>query len=488
MGGLHTRRVASLLVAGLVIAGCSDPAPTFGESTLDRDAWSATVSSLDTRFFNDASLNGWTTHPEARCYASVRQDGRSQVALDIAWCGPAYSLQSTDGIPWILYPLREAPTGGAGSVSVVVQGEPRIPTSPIPGFVTFWRPDGRTPPANAPTYGIVKPTPPAAVPRTVFFERSIPAAPFDTRDDSLRGVKTWVGTFQPQEVAFALDVSGVGRRTLAEVNGELRSAPPGHAFMTWILNSSDAWTDLPDITLDVLIDGAVVLQIDGWGASRERYLTAVVEDSSAVTLRLRDWNGWEQTLNLMSGERSNAPVILYSGRDSLQSVSRTYQMPFTVVGRIGLRDYPEGRFPFGEYPHILSVQGFALTWVAEARFGSGSQPTRNVIFPSSTDRAFLTWVTSVSGGNTWFGTLQAEALTLLLPDGTRQPAVYVGDWRGTACELVPNQIYFEVPADFTSGVIEVKPGRSVSRIGCNLFTSTVLDYRDTRVEVEVLIP
>lgn len=479
-----------MVVAGLVVAGCSDPAPTFGKSALDRDAWTETVSSLDTRFFNDASLNGWTTHPEARCYASVRQDDRSQAALDIAWCGPAYSLQSTDGIPWILYPLRGAPPSAGGSISVVASGEPRIPTSPVPTFVTFWRPDGRTPPANPPTYGIVKPAPPAAAPRTVFFEPSIPVAPFDTRDYSLRGVNTRVGTVQQQEVAFDLDVTGVSRRTLAEVNGELRSAPPGHAFMTWILNSSDSWTDLPDTALDVLIDGAVVLQVDVWGAARERYLTAVVEESSAVTLRLRDWNGWEQTLNLMSGKRSNAPVILYSGRDSLQSVSRTYQMPFQVIGRVGFTDYTDRRgvFPFGEYPHTLSVQGFALTWVAQTRFGTGSQPTQNVIFPTSTDRAFLTWVTSVSGGNTWFGTLQPEAFTLLLPDGTRQPAVYVGDWRGTACELVPNQIYFEVPADFTSGVIEVKPGRSVSRIGCNLFGSALLDYRDTRVEVEVLIP
>ncbi len=224
-------------------------------------------------------------------------------------------------------------------------------------------------------------------------------------------------------------------------------------------------------TATLVVDGRRTTLLDAVVEGEGQLLAlSVPATASHIELELAQ-AGVTQTLDLRSGElAAGAPEVNYrpgnrrtakGGFSWLRSdVNKSFSLPFRLSD--GLFD--------GTYPTEVTVMAMDL------QYWYGPSLTA-----SAADRALLIPIVDVLGGNTWKGTLPADRLTLTDAEGHRYKAKSRSARKTDEVNLFESgDLYFDVPADITSGVVTMSPG-SLSVNG-TFFRSLKLQYRQERAQ------
>lgn len=381
-------------------------------------------------------------HDDTRCYFGVAQ-GQSDQVDDQLRCGPVLFVDGDPDEPYLSFPLTasDAETG----VRLTVGDRPVDPDpAAVPADVDLVRHDGKHPPDGA--GGLEPPEPP-------------PAA--DDLVDAVELGSTSLDT-PPEGAAIGslnADYELMGLATVDRfgTGDEARRAPEGHQLIAFQLaqgpGEAPPGTGTPAVA--VQIDGGSPRDITGLVGSDSTIVVAAPEDAESVDLVVTDADV-EQRLSLLDGAPAPGNLRVLTRVNRSQQIGAVHQI--TATGTDSAGSLPVSG--------TITVESVTLDWFLP------EDPTRRA---ANGDVALLVvdlsfnWVeiTPPDAG------LGEQAFTLAMPDGGTLPAVNL------AADPVNSVIVaFEVPADFTTGTLNIggvvpQPGGVSIDFGASVYPTAI---------------
>jgi hypothetical protein len=432
--------VAALLVAAVLVL--PDDAPDLEWQGQDIDLPGETLEEADAIFDALVDERHGARHDDSRCYFGV-PDGQPDQVDDRVRCGPVLFVDGDPAEPYLSFPLTESDAGTG--VRLTVDDQPVEPDpAAVPADVDLIRHDGKRPPSGA--GGLEPPEPP-------------PAA--DDLVDAVELGTTSLGS-PPEGAAIgslnaSYELTGLATVDRFGTGDEARRAPEGHQLIAFELAAGPGETPLATGTpaLSVQIDGGTPRDITAIAGSGGTIVVAAPDDAEQVDLIVTDAEV-EQRLSLLDGTPAPGNLRVLTRANRGQQVGAAHQVTATGTD-------PAGSVPISG---TINVESVHLDWFLR------EDPTRRA---ANGDVALLVvalsynWVeiTPPDAG------LAEQAFTLAMPDGSTLPAVNLA--ADPASSVI---IAFEVPADFTTGTLNVggvatQPGGVSIDFGASVYPTAI---------------
>ena len=406
--------VVVLLVGAGLFLSRGDPLTLGGRYV---SAPEAVLADADDVFAEYAGERHGVTAEDSRCYFELAEAGGHEVRDTLA-CGPVLFVDGDAERAWLRFPVSASAQGGDVRLSVAALPTDADPSaSPDTGLLR--RPDGGSPPAG--TAGLEVPSPSRA------------AAGWSTTgpfpDLAFEAPEV---TSRLSGPAAAVTVTGLTWADRVGAGEEARRPAEGEEFLVvrYAIGPGEGLSSTPP-ALSYQVGGAepmpVAPELVTPGSTVE-VLLSVPAGAEAVDLVVVD-AGLRQRLSLLTGAPGEENVQVLARVNRRVELGATQQLTGTLSG--------SGRVSSGAL-FSVTLDRAALQWFA------GAEGTRH---PADPGDAWLLLDVSMGIPDQEPGAVPVEYLSLTLPDGS---VLRAGDLDEDPGLVLPA---FQVPADFTDGVI-----------------------------------
>jgi len=405
--------VLALVGAGLFFFLSGDDITYQGRDIVEPEAVLTDAESTLGRIVGER--NG-ATNDESACYFVARNAETTDIE-DRLVCGPVLFVDGDETQPYLTFPLEAS--AGEGDATLTVADEP---DSPAPAELAdpelLRRPDGASPPEGS--GGLAVPQPPRAE------EGIFTVVPLDGLELESTPVNARIGS-----PTMSIDVSAIGEPERYGQGDDARRPAEGEKFVAFeIATGPGERGPVAEFSLAVQVDedDPIPLPEDADLSSEPAGMAiSVPDDAEDVSLVVSE-GSLVQRLSLITGEPDPGNVAVW------QRANRGQALSFSQG--VTLRASQPG-FVTEDLAGTLTAQAVELTYFA------GPNADRA---PSGPSQALLV-VDAALTLDGQVGQLDPPFWTLTLPDGTVLPA---GDLNDDPSLIA---IAFEVPADFTDGVL-----------------------------------
>lgn len=429
-------------VLGFVVLGGGDDAPKItyqGKALANGDE---TLTKAETSLAAVVQRRHGASNADTRCYfVQPTQPDAGQKKTDIQSslrCGPVLFVDGNPASEYVAVSVTGTVDGNKATLTAQdVAGD--VTPAKLDDGVKLIRPDGKTPPEG--TGGLSVPAPPAADKNVI----TVATLGDTTKPGSVNGVMVGLST--------RVTITSAGTVPRYGTGDAARSAPAGQKLLAFQVSYGPGEGSATSTKrASLVVDGAsrtLPLASDG-----DQWIVAAVPTSSSPVLQLVD-GGITQTLSLPDGKPgpNNAQVLLRKNTTTV--LSQQFPVPFRVA----------------DSRTSVKVTVTARASNAELSFWP---PGHEGTHASSGSKAILFVrlnYTDPTQKNQTFG-FDPPLLRLRLPSGQIIPA------RNIATD--PTKVYnvFEVPADFTTGQVQITGsekvgGTTVTVITPRTFTVTI---------------
>jgi hypothetical protein len=366
---------------------------------------------------------------QSRCYFSKptkRPSGAKKTDVDDhLTCGPVLFVDGDPANAYLAVPFRSENAGGKAQLTPT-DSLADVEPAAVPDSVTLVRPDGKSTPSG--TGGLSVPKPPAAdkdvLTAAQLGETSPPPA--------LEGA-TMIGRSSGVTVLAAGSIDRYGS------GDDARSAPAGEQLIAFKVRTESGDVDKNgSATVSVAVAGSAPRPLPRISGPDD-YVVVAAPTSAAVSLQLAD-GGFTQELSLPDGKPGAGNIAVLARKHRTATIGKKVDVPVHLRGAGGSAD----------------VTFHASAAIASLDFWVPNHTDRH---PASAANAMLSvdldYTDPHSPGHTYG--FDPQLLKLRLPDGKLVAAHNIA-----AAGKIFN--VFEVPADFTSGTLQVAGSETVGSV------------------------
>lgn len=433
---------AVALVAGLVtFLVWPDDAPTLTFDGKEVAAGSATLSTAETALNTAVESRHGAKTDDTRCYFArpkTRESGAKKSDVENALrCGPVLFVDGEKSAAYLRVPLTDKESGGKVTLTAPDDVTSIQPTAL--SDVDLVRPDGKSAPDGVGTLEV--PAPPPAD-KDVLTATSLGST---SPPPSLSGASI-IGKDTKVTLARAGEISRYGS------GDDARSAPDGQKLIAFQVSyGAGAISSSASSKAALVIDGSTPRDLPS--ATADSFVVAAVPSGGSPVLRLVN-GGFTQTLSLPEGKPGSDNIAVLRRANKSGYVGQTKTVTFKIAqgGRTG------------------SAPVSATATYVRLDFWASGNPT---VHASSPRNALLyvklNYVYKIKPDGKTYG-FDPDVIRIKLPSGKYVKARNIA----TSSDKIQN--VFEVPADFTSGTLEIqgseKSGKTTLTIA-NKVTFTV---------------
>ena len=416
-------------VAGLItyVAWPGDDAPAITYQGREVAAPADPLSAAETAVVSAVDERRGAKTDETRCYyarpKTPAADAKASDVENSLRCGPVLFVDGEKSASYLKVPVTADPSGS--QVRLTVPGDVTdLDPEPL-GDVDLVRPDGQTAPAD--DGGLDVPQPPAAGKDVLTVAPVNSAAAPSTLDGAVM-----VGKYTRVTVTRAGEIERFGS------GDDARSAPEGQKLLAFRIEYGQGDVgDLANNDAKLVVDGGTPRDLPT--VTGDDYIIAAVPLTGTAVVTLAD-SGFDQQLSLPDGTpgKNNIAVLRRSGR--VGYIGKSVSVPIALR-----RGSQTGTATFRARATITSLDFWA--------------PGNTSIHPTRPDRAILSvrlnYTDSLAPGKT-FG-FDPAVVRLKLPGNVYAKARNIAP-KGKVSNV------FEVPANFTAGVVQIIGSTTVKGI------------------------
>lgn len=371
------------------------------------------------------------SNDQTRCYFAQPENPQSGAKKtdieDALRCGPVLFVDGEPASSYFSVPLTSTDSSGSKVTLDPQQSLDGLTPAALEPTLKLVRPDGKSAPEG--TGGLTVPEPPAAAKDVLTVA---------TLDSS--GAPPAVGNAAMIGRNTKVTLDAAGEITRYGKGDDARSAPAGQKLLAFQASyGSGEVSGAGTARARVVVDGAPPRPVPEASGGEDEYVVIAVPTGSEVVLQLTD-AGFTQTLSLPDGKAGSKNIAVLARKHRTAFLDKSFSVPI----------------------HLSTANGSTdVTFQASAKFASLDFwiPRHTTKHPNSPENAILsvplTYTDSSAPGQSYG--FDPQLLRLKLPGGRVVRA------RNVASGNRINDV-FEVPADYTSGTLEITGSEKVGRV------------------------